>query len=158
VQDQVFLDGRDLRGDRRFLPNALGAPVSAVDPSLVRTLLGTPEDHARSYLCLTVSGWRGQLVLSTFVRFLVTPKHLFVEVSRSLLTPLREDFGVRRAVDQRGPCALPGGAVRRVDHGRASGFPGAGRVGPSRDFSSALVQGQLRNRLGYGGLVLTDSL
>jgi hypothetical protein len=39
-----------------------------------------------------VAGWRGQLVLSTFVRFVVTPQHLFVEASHSLLTPVKDEY------------------------------------------------------------------
>jgi len=51
-----------------------------------------PEDTARPYICAQVIGWKGQLVLSTFVRFVATAQHLFVEVSSSLLAPVREQY------------------------------------------------------------------
>lgn len=92
LTEQVFVDGRDLRGDGRFLPNELAPPVPHVDVTLVRALTAAPEDHARTYMCLQVTGWRGQLVLSTFLRFVVTGKSLFIELSHSLLTPVLERY------------------------------------------------------------------
>ncbi len=92
VDERVFVDGRDLRGDGRFLPNELSPPVSRVGKALVDALTAAPEDRARTYMCLRVTGWRGQLVLSTFLRFVVTGNNLFVEVSHSLLTPILERY------------------------------------------------------------------
>jgi hypothetical protein len=92
LDDRVFVDGRDVRNDRRFLESPLARPRSSVDPTLVRALSNAQEDRARSYLCLRVEGWRGQLVLSTFVRFLTTSDKLFVELSRSLLTPVLDKY------------------------------------------------------------------
>jgi hypothetical protein len=92
LTEQVFVDGRDLRGDRRFLPDELAPPVPHVDDTLVRALTAAPEDHVRTYMCLRVTGWRGQLVLSTFLRFVVTGKNLFIELSHSLLTPVLEHY------------------------------------------------------------------
>ena len=92
VEDRVFVDGRDLRGDRRFLVQDLGAPVARIESSLMRSLMAEPEDRVRPYTCFRIAGWCGQLVLSTFLRFVVTPQHLFVEVSHSLLTPILERY------------------------------------------------------------------
>jgi hypothetical protein len=92
LDEQVFVDGRDLRGDRRFLPDELAPPVPHVDDTLVRALIAAPEDHARTYIRLRVTGWRGQLVLSTFLRFVVTGQNLFIELSHSLLTPVLERY------------------------------------------------------------------
>jgi hypothetical protein len=66
--------------------------VPQVDETLVRSLSTAPEDHARTYICVRVKGWRGQLVLSTFLRFVVTGKNLFVELSHSLLTPVIDRY------------------------------------------------------------------
>lgn len=94
VTDRIYLDGRDIRGDRRFLPGELSVPRAQVDPTLLRSLTLDPEDRARPYLSFQVSGWQGQLVLSIFLRFVVTSEELFVEVSHSLLTPVRDEFQV----------------------------------------------------------------
>jgi hypothetical protein len=97
VTNRVFVDGRDVRGDRRFLTTELSRPMSRVDDDLLCSLTADPEDRARPYLCLRVEGWRGQLVLSTFLRFVITGNKLFVELSHSLLTPVLDKY---QAVDR----------------------------------------------------------
>ncbi|MFD3403906.1 hypothetical protein ACFWUU_24685 [Kribbella sp. NPDC058693] len=118
MSDRVFVDGRDIRGDRRFLPDQLGVPRPAVDRSLVRSLTLEPEDQARPYLTIQSSGWRGQLVLSTFLRFVVTPQELFMEVSHCLLAPVRDEFQeVDRLLPQptlRQAIRIGGRALRRT--------------------------------------------
>lgn len=109
ITDRVFVDGRDIREDGRFLPDQLAAPVAAVDRALLRSLTIEPEDRARPYLCIQTSGWQGQLVLSTFLRFVVTPHDLFVEVSHCLLTPVQEEF---QEVDRLLPQPTAGQAFR----------------------------------------------
>ncbi len=109
MTDRVFVDGRDIRDDLRFLPEQVGAPVTAVDPALLRSLTIESEDRARPYLCIQVSGWQGQLVHSTFLRFVVTPHELFVEASHFLLTPVRDEF---QEVDRLLPEPTAGQALR----------------------------------------------
>ncbi|WP_344176352.1 hypothetical protein [Kribbella lupini] len=109
ITDRVFVDGRDIRDDGRFLPDQLAAPVAAVDRALLRSLTIEPEDRARPYLCIRISGWQGQLVLSTFLRFVVTPRELFVEASHCLLTPVRDEF---QEVDRLLPQPTVGQALR----------------------------------------------
>ncbi|WP_410784934.1 hypothetical protein [Kribbella sp. C-35] len=92
LADRVFVDGRDIRDDRRFLPDRFAVPRPKVDRSLVRGLTVEPEDRARPYLTVQISGWRGQLVVSTFLRFVVTPHELIVEVTHCLLGPVRDEF------------------------------------------------------------------
>lgn len=94
VTERIYVDGRDIRTDERFLDRPLSAPRTQVDGNLHRKLMLEPEDRARPYLCLQVSGWNGQLVLSSFMRFVVTPKELFLEVSHSLLTPVRDEYQI----------------------------------------------------------------
>jgi hypothetical protein len=109
MTDRVFVDGRDIRDDIRFLPEQVGAPVTAVDPALLRSLMVVSENRARPYLCIQVSGWQGQLVHSTFLRFVVTPHELFVEASHFLLTPVRNEF---QEVDRLLPEPTAGQALR----------------------------------------------
>jgi hypothetical protein len=92
VEERVFIDGADIRGDTRFLPEVLAPPLTAVPSDLLRGLVEHPEDSARPYICAQVVGWKGQLVLSTFVRLVATTQHLFVEVSSSLLAPVRVEY------------------------------------------------------------------
>ena len=97
VTDRLFVNGLDIRRDTRFLPDPMDRPVDRVVPDLVRRLMVSAEDRARPYLTIRVVGWRGELALSVFCRFMVNESILFAEVSYSLLTPLRE---VYRTVDR----------------------------------------------------------
>lgn len=92
VTDRLIVNGRDIRSDRRFLPEPTGRPVSAVPDDLIRSLRAHPEDRARPYLAIRVVGWRGELALTVFLRFLLTESYLFVEASYSVLSPLRERY------------------------------------------------------------------
>ena len=92
LADRVFVDGRDIRDDRRFLPERLAVPKAKVDRSLVRSLTVEPEDRARPYLTVQISGWHSQLIVSTFLRFVVTPHELVIEVTHCLLAPVRDEF------------------------------------------------------------------
>ncbi|TCC18279.1 zinc ribbon domain-containing protein [Kribbella speibonae] len=118
LSDRVFVDGRDIRDDRRFLPDRLAVPKAKVDRSLVRSLIVEPEDRARSYLTVQISGWRGQVVVSTFLRFVVTPHGLVYEVTHCVLPPVRDEFQeVDRLLPEptaRQAIRIGGRAVRRT--------------------------------------------
>ena len=92
VEDRVFVDGRDLVGDRRFIQHHLSPPSLNVPPDMVRSLRILPEDKVRPYACFYVKGWGGQLVSSTYLRFVVTRRHLFVEATSCLLPPIKEKY------------------------------------------------------------------
>lgn len=63
------------------------------DEGTVRQLIDFPAEHARPYLAATVIGWHGDLTVTTLVRFVRSPGHLFVEVARTALGPLRAPAG-----------------------------------------------------------------
>lgn len=92
LDDKVILAGNDLRGDDRFLPDPLAPPVSQVDTRLLGSLLVSPENRARPYLQVEVSGWDGELVASMFLRLVLLPCSLFVEASWSVLTPVQDKY------------------------------------------------------------------
>ena len=92
VEDRLFVDGRDLVGDGRFVQHPLSRPLLNVPPDIVRSLRIRPEDKVRPYACFYVKGWGGQLVSSTYLRFVVTRRHLFVEATSCLLPPIKEKY------------------------------------------------------------------
>ena len=57
---------------------------------MVREQFGSDGEMARHYKVIRVVGWGGELVLSTYLRFLRVERGLFVEVSTFLLPPLDE--------------------------------------------------------------------
>jgi hypothetical protein len=100
ITDRLFVNGRDIDGDRRFLPGPGKAPVTSVRPELVQELMATPEERARPYLAVSMTGWQGDLVVTTFIRFLLSRSDLFVESAHTVVPPLRHAF---RAIDERDP-------------------------------------------------------
>ena len=100
VSDRLFVDGRDIQDDRRFLPEPGRPPVTSVSPDLIRDLMATPEDRARPYLTIGITGWQGDLVVTTFLRFLLSRTDLFVEAAHTAVPPIREGF---KAIDNRDP-------------------------------------------------------
>ncbi len=92
IEPKVVVSGGDIRHDLRFLPDAMGPPVSQVDEGVLRSLLVSSEDRARPYLQVRVTGWHGELIASMFVRLVLLRSSVFVETSYSLLTPVQERY------------------------------------------------------------------
>lgn len=91
-QIRLFVNGRDIRDDARFLHDPAGPPVNSVSRELLHDLMSNPEERARPYLTISVAGWHGDLVTTTFVRFLLSESDLFVEAARAAVPPLRYAF------------------------------------------------------------------
>jgi hypothetical protein len=100
VTDRLFVDGHDIADDERFLPKAGSPPVTSVSPDLLHDLMETPEERARPYLTIGITGWQGDLVVTSFVRFLLSRTDLFVEAAHAVVPPLRAEF---KAIDRRDP-------------------------------------------------------
>ncbi len=100
VMDRVLVNGADLLDQlppdvaREILPNPLGSPEPSLSDASTRRLIGDTRGRARTYMCVRVAGWSGEVVLSVFLRFDLSPKKdvLFVEGSYSLLTPVRPAY------------------------------------------------------------------
>ena len=100
LTDRLFVNSRDIHGDQRFVPEPGGAPVTSIGPELMRQMLAVPEEWARPYLTISMTSWQGDLVVTTFIRFLVSGTDLFVEAAHSVVPPLRAEF---KAIDERDP-------------------------------------------------------
>jgi len=98
LTDRLFVDGRDIKNDQRFLPQQDRPPVTSVESEFIRRMLAQPEEGARPYLTITRTGWQGDLVMTTFIRFLVSASDLFVEAAHTVVPPLRAEF---KAIDER---------------------------------------------------------
>jgi hypothetical protein len=116
LADRVFVHGTDIRTDRLLLPEVVGRPVAAIgQPDLMR-FIAKPTHRVRHYKCVQVVDWRGELVVSLFLRFSVDNGRLFTELSRFLLTPLRAEYrrvdGIDPDVTLRQALAIAGRAFR----------------------------------------------
>jgi hypothetical protein len=105
LSDRLFVNGRDIHGDSRFLPDPGRPPVTSIDAGLMRQMLAEPEEFARPYLAISMTAWRGDLVMTSFVRFLVSGTDLFVEAAHTVVPPLRPEFS---AIDERESAPDPG--------------------------------------------------
>jgi hypothetical protein len=92
VKDRLFVNGSDIREDRTLLPDPLGRPLSRVDPSLMGHYVISPMHRIRHYQCTEIVDWRGELVVSLFLRFAVRSGRMFCELSKFVLVPLKEEF------------------------------------------------------------------
>ncbi len=89
---KLFVSGRAIRGDRRFLPDVHKRPVSRVDEALVESYASGVSNEVRYYLCVEVVDWSGELAVTQFIRFRKLSSKLFVEFSAFLLPPLRPAY------------------------------------------------------------------
>lgn len=94
---RLFVNGQDIEDDPRFLPEPGAAPATSVPDDVVRALIAAPEERARPYLIVSMTGWDGDLVVTTFVRFLLSRTDLFVEAAHTAVPPLAARY---KAIDE----------------------------------------------------------
>jgi hypothetical protein len=115
IEDRLYVDGCSIRDDAAFLPGMLHRPVTEVERGVVDHYRTRPGRAARHYLCLEVTDWNGELVLSTFLRLQKTDSKLFIETSNFLLPPLKETYySVDKRSAQPALQRLMGWAVKSV--------------------------------------------
>jgi hypothetical protein len=92
IQDKLYVNGQDIRGDDRFLPSPTGPPVYEVDSGMVDNFIDNPSQTVRHYMAIHLVQWKGELVVSCFIRVNQLGQHLFVEASYFLLPPVKENY------------------------------------------------------------------
>ncbi len=92
AEDRLFMNGRDVRGERWILPDDFARPLPWVDPAVVHEYLRTPSHRVRHYLTVQLVDWKGELVLSLFLRFNLVGGSLFCEGNYFLLPPVKEQY------------------------------------------------------------------
>jgi len=68
------------------------APTAMVDRDLLTAAAEHPSPEARTYVCVEMPGWQGQLVVTLFARAVYTGNSLFVEWTFRVLPPLKREF------------------------------------------------------------------
>lgn len=95
IEDNLYINGQEIRDRKEFLPDPLKRPITRVDDSLIKSYIEKTEkttDSVRHYKCLRVTEWNGELILSIFLRFSKIGHNLFIEANYYLLTPLRSYY------------------------------------------------------------------
>jgi hypothetical protein len=92
MMDKLYVDGREIRNDQRFLPTPFARPYAQVDPSLVETFIENSPQSIRHYKCIQVTSWKGEMVFFAFLRLSSMGRSLFVETNYFLLPPVKEEY------------------------------------------------------------------
>jgi len=92
LTEKLYVNGREIRTDRRFLDNPFAHPYTQVAPLLLQEYMERPTQDIHYYKCVRVTSWREDLLASIFFRFVLTGKTLFIEADNLVLPPLKERY------------------------------------------------------------------
>lgn len=92
VYERLFVNGLHIQNNGQLLPDPLCAPPTSVGRGLLSAAALQPSPEARTYVCVEMPGWQGQLVVTLFVRAVYAGGSLFVEYTFRVLPPLKTDF------------------------------------------------------------------
>ncbi|MFI5933120.1 hypothetical protein [Actinoplanes sp. NPDC051494] len=97
VENRLFVNGTDARDQRWLFPRNCSRPETQVPSDRLAGFMGAPTHQVRHYLAVRVADWRGEMVVTLFVRFVISGDHLFSEAAYCVVPPLRDSF---RTVDR----------------------------------------------------------
>jgi hypothetical protein len=92
VYERLFVNGLHIQNDPRLLPDPFQPPPSFVDRDLLVAAALHPTAEARTYVCVEMPGWQGQLVVTMFIRTVHTGASLYIDWTFRVLPPLRSRF------------------------------------------------------------------
>jgi hypothetical protein len=92
VYERLFVNGLHIQNDDRLLPDHLRPPPTSIDKDLLITAMLHPTPEARTYVCVEMPGWQGQLVVTLFVRAVHTGESLYIDWTFRVIPPLRDEF------------------------------------------------------------------
>jgi FHA domain len=92
VDTRLYVNGYDVALFRELLPDPRLRPRPIASKSLLREAIEQPASSARPYLCAEFTAWKGQLVVTTFIRVVTLPGVLYVESAAYVLPPLKSSY------------------------------------------------------------------
>ena len=92
VYERLFVNGLHIQKNRQLLPDPLCAPPTSVNKGLLSAAALHPSPEARTYVCVEMPGWQGQLVVTLFIRAVNAGGSLYVESTFRVLPPLKAKF------------------------------------------------------------------
>lgn len=90
--ERLFVNGRHVKNDERLRPKPAQPPETMVSQDLLKGAALRPTPEARTYVCVEMVGWEGQLVVTLFVRAVRVGDSLYIEWEFRVLPPLRKDL------------------------------------------------------------------
>ena len=92
VEERLFVNGLHIQPDRRLLPRQFEPPPTLVDERLLQAATLYPTPDARTYVCVEMPGWQGQLVVNLFARAVHAGGCLYIEWTFRVLPPLHREY------------------------------------------------------------------
>jgi hypothetical protein len=92
AHERLFVNGLHVQNDDHLRPGPGESPKAKVHASLLEEAASSPTPEARTYVCIEMGGWQGQLVVTLFVRAVRVGDSLYLEWEFRVLPPLRKDF------------------------------------------------------------------
>ena len=92
VRERLFVNGLHIQNNKLLLPDPLQPPLTSIDEDLLIAAALHPTPEARTYVCVEMPGWHGQLVVTLFIRAVHTGDSLYIDWTFRVLPPLRSDF------------------------------------------------------------------
>lgn len=93
VRDEIYVDGRDVRDIPQLMPHdPFQRPIDTLSARDMEQQIGKSDDRIRHYKAIRSVLWDSQIVLSTFLRYVVVKNVLFVEARMFALPPLMQKF------------------------------------------------------------------
>jgi|SRR5579859_557821 len=92
VYERLFVNGLHIQTDPGLLPDPFRPPPSSVDRDLLVAAALHPTPEARTYVCVEMPGWQGQLVVTMFIRAVHTGDSLYIDWTFRVLPPLHRKF------------------------------------------------------------------
>lgn len=89
---KLFVNGKCVRAVRQILPDPHKRPIEHLPDEVVASYADNRSKELRHYLCVEMVDWGGELVVTLFIRFQKLSSKLFVEVSTSMLLPMKSSY------------------------------------------------------------------
>jgi hypothetical protein len=92
VHNRLFVAGASADSIPGLVPDPMNRPSSSVGKNEIRDGIEHPRPDARTYLCIDMTSWGGELVVTLYVRAAQIRTNLFIECHASVLLPLRAEL------------------------------------------------------------------
>jgi hypothetical protein len=92
VYERLFVNGLHIQEYGGLLLDPLRPPPASVDEEMLVAATLRPTPEARTYVCVEMPGWQGQLVVTLFIRAVHTGDSLYIDWTFQVLPPLKDRF------------------------------------------------------------------
>lgn len=92
IRDYVYARGRDVGHSSEFFDKQAQQPFQRLPTRILQRYAQENSSVARFYKWISISIWQGEIVISFFVRFVITGKILSIEFSPYLLPPIDPSY------------------------------------------------------------------